>query len=134
VADHPLASNVDTMFNAIANLKMDWSRFLDEDGNQLQTVGHHFSGSRPLNKEELKHLDRRGVCSSCHSQLPDADLATSLLDHVAQYADVEIDNKYHQSLLMKSTRLAAWVQVLGGILLCLVIFWGVRRYRKRKKS
>jgi hypothetical protein len=41
----PIANQVDTQFNAITNLFMDWSRFTDEDNNQLQTVGHHFTGS-----------------------------------------------------------------------------------------
>jgi hypothetical protein len=137
VADHPLASNVDTQFNAIPNLQMDWSRFLDEDGNQLQTVGHHFSGSRPLNKSELRRLDRRGVCASCHATLPDADLATSLLDHVATYAEVEIDNEFHQSILAKSTRVTAWVQVLGALLGFVFVVWGgfrLLKWRKMKKG
>jgi len=133
VADHPLASNVDTQFNAIPNLTMDWSRFLDEDGNQLQTVGHHFSGSRPLNKSELQRLDRRGVCASCHSTLPDADLATSLLDHVATYADIQIDNEFHQSILAKSTRVTAWVQVLGALFAFLLVIWGGLKLFKRRK-
>ena len=132
VADHPLASRVDTQFNAIPNLGMDWSRFLDEDGRQLQTVGHHFSGSRPLNKEELKKLDRRGVCASCHATLPDGDLAVSLLDHVAEYADVEIDNAYHQSLLSKTTHLAAWTQVLGAVLVFLLGLFGLWKWRKKR--
>jgi hypothetical protein len=103
----PLAQQVDTQFNAIANRKMDWSRFLDEDGNQLQTVGHHFSGSRLLNREELNKLDRRGVCLSCHKTVPDNDLATDLMSHVARYANVEIDNKTHWGILNKSIRISA---------------------------
>lgn len=134
VADHPLASNVDTQFNAIPNLTMDWSRFLDEDGRQLQTVGHHFSGSRPLNKDELKKLDRRGVCASCHATLPDGDLATSLLDHVATYGGVEIDNDYHQSILSKTTHIAAWVQVLGAIVGFLIVVLGGRYLWKRRSK
>ena len=130
----PIAQQVDTQFNAIPNLKMDWSRFLDEDGNQLQTVGHHFSGSRPLNKDELNKLDRRGVCISCHKTIPDEDIATNLLSHVAEYANVEIDNETHSGILNKSIRLSAWVQILGGLfvafaVLFLVIWW----FRRKKK-
>lgn len=134
VADHPLASRVDTQFNAIPNLSMDWSKFLDEDGRQLQTVGHHFSGSRPLNKDELQRLDRRGVCASCHASLPDADLATSLMDHVAEYAEVKIDNDFHQSILIKTTRIAAWVQVLGALIGCILGGWLLFRLVKRQKK
>ncbi len=126
-----LAKNVDTTFNAIKNLKMDWSRFLDEDGKQLQTVGHHFSGSRPLNKDELVMLDRRGVCMSCHATVPDNDLAINLLSHVAKYSNTTIDNDKHKSILNKSVRFGAWVQVL---LVVLAIVAGIWFWRRRKKT
>jgi len=112
---------------------MDWSRFIDEDGNQLQTVGHHFSGSRPLNKEELSKLDRRGVCMSCHESVPDQSIAINLLSHVAEYGGVEIDNKKHQSILKKSIHLSAWFQVLLVILGGLLLLFLVRRFLKKRK-
>lgn len=129
---NPIAQQVDTQFNAIPNLKMDWSRFIDEDNNQLQTVGHHFSGSRPLNKSELEKLDRRGVCISCHKTVPDKDLASNLLSHVAKYAGVEIDNDEHSSILNKSIRISAWIQVLLPILIFIgiFIFW----WRRKKNN
>jgi len=130
----PIAQQVDTQFNAIPNLTMDWSRFIDDSGKQLQTVGHHFSGSRPLNQSELNKLDRRGVCLSCHQTIPDKDLAADLLSHVAAYADIEIDNETHSNLLNKSIRLAAWVQVLFGIFLFLGIFYFIIKKRRKKKT
>ncbi len=127
-----IAEQVDTQFNAIPNLKMDWSKFIDSNGVQLQTVGHHFTGSRPLNKEELSKLDRRGVCMSCHNTIPDKDLATDLLSHVAQYADVKIDNKTHGKILNKSIRIAAWAQVLFGMLVPIFVgFLCLRWWKKR---
>ncbi len=131
----PIAQQVDTQFNAIVNLSMDWSRFLDENGKQLQTVGHHFSGSRPLNKSELNKLDRRGVCLSCHKTIPDGDLATDLLSHVAKYADVEIDKETHSGILHKAIRLSAWTQVLIGVFLVLFLFWLllVRKWNRKKQ-
>jgi len=132
IKGQPLAQKIDTQFNAIKNLSMDWSRFLDEKGNQLQTVGHHFSGSRPLNKEELSKLDRRGVCVSCHKTIPDKDLASNLLSHVAKYANVEIDNEGHSSILNKSIRLSAWVQVLAAVLLLLAAFFFIKRFFRKK--
>lgn len=127
-----IAQQVDTQFNAIPNLKMDWSRFLDEEGNQLQTVGHHFSGSRPLNQTELNKLDRRGVCLSCHRTVPDKDLAANLLSHVAKYSGMEIDNKTHAKLLNKSIRISAWFEVLFGALLVLIPVFFIIRKRKKK--
>jgi hypothetical protein len=127
-----LANQVDTQFNAIPNLTMDWSRFLDDSLRQLQTVGHHFTGSRPLNAKELSKLDRRGVCMSCHQTVPNNDLASDLLSHVAKYADVAIDNEKHNNILKKSIRISAWVQVLLGILGVGLLLFLTRRFIKRK--
>ncbi len=131
IEGHPVANQLDTVFNRIENLNMDWSRFLDEDGNQLQTVGHHFSGSRPLNKEELSKLDRRGVCISCHKIIPEGDLVSDLLSHVAKYAKVEIDNNEYQSILNKSIIISTWVQILVPSLL--LLFAGLWWRRRKKK-
>ncbi len=100
-AGNVLSKRSQTQINSIPNLTMDWSRFVDEEGNQLQTVGHHFSGSRPLNNQERSMLDRRGVCASCHQVIPDKDLAVNLMTHMVQVTGLEIDNKEHQSILKK---------------------------------
>jgi hypothetical protein len=129
-----LPSQVDTQFNAIPNLKMDWSRFIDENNKQLQTVGHHFSGSRPLNEEELSKLDRRGVCMSCHNVIPDGDLAIDLLSHAAKYQGMKIGNEAHSDILNKTIRLSAWAQILAPILITLgFVYWVVRRKSKKHK-
>ncbi|MCF7674835.1 MAG: hypothetical protein K9N23_11615 [Akkermansiaceae bacterium] len=131
----PLAKQSDIQFNAIPNLKMDWSRFVDESGKQLQTVGHHFSGSRPLNRDELSKLDRRGVCLSCHQTVPDSDIAINLLSHLAKLADQKIDNPMHSVILHKSIRIAAWAQVLaGGLVAALLGYLGLKLYQRRKRK
>jgi len=127
-----MAKQVDTQFNRIENLEHDWSAIIDEDGNQLQTVGHHFSGSRPLNKEELMKLDRRGVCMSCHQTVPDQSIAVDLLSHVAKYSDIEIDKDRHNKILNKSTRIAAWAQVLAVLFGVFLLFWLIRRMRRKR--
>jgi hypothetical protein len=123
-----LAKQVDTQFNAIENLENDWSAIIDEEGNQLQTVGHHFTGSRPLNKEELMRLDRRGVCMSCHQTVPDQSIAIDLLSHVAEYGGVEIDNEEHGKILHKSVLFSAWFQVLMGLIGMILAFVLLRKY------
>ncbi len=128
-----LPQQADTQFNAIPNLTMDWSRFLDDSFRQLQTVGHHLTGSRALNANELSKLDRRGVCMSCHQTVPDKDLATDLLSHVAEYGDVKIDNKAHTNILNRSIKISAWVEMLFYILLLLVVGYFVYSYYLRKK-
>ena len=122
-----------TQINSIQNLKHDWSRFVSEDGKQLQTVGHHFKSSRPLNNTERSKLDRRGVCLSCHQTMPDKDLAVSLMVHVGEAAGIEIDNKMHRFILHKLVLLGAWVQILLAVIVAL-IFVSYPIYRKIKRS
>ena len=94
-------------------LLADWSRFVTEDGQQLQTVGHHLSLSRPLNNLERAKLDRDGTCIACHVSLPDGDLATSALHHVAAMLDaIPVTPQDHDNVVHKVLRIAAWTQVL----------------------
>jgi hypothetical protein len=118
--------------NPIPNLEVDWSRIVTEDGKQTQTVGHHFSGSRPLNNDERANLDRRGVCASCHKVLPEENLAVSLLHHMKEIGGKKYDTEGHNDLLFKILSLAAWIQTL----IILVIIGGfiylLRRFKKQK--
>ena len=54
----------------VENLDHDWSQIVDEEGNQLATVGHHFQLSRAFNKEEQQHVSREGTCLACHQEIP----------------------------------------------------------------
>ena len=126
-----LPSKTTTQKPGIGNLTMDWSRFVTEEGKQLQTVGHHFSLSGPLNNEQRGKLDRRGVCLSCHKTIPDQDLAVSLMSHVAHYAGVKIDNKEHQSILSKLVFIGAWGQLLLGLVIGFSLFFFGYRVLKR---
>ena len=125
-----IPQKVTTQKPGIPNLHMDWSRFVTEKGKQLQTVGHHFKLSGPLNAATRSKLDRRGVCLSCHKTIPDKDLAVSLMSHVAKYAGVNIDNSGHASILHKLVLMGAWGQVLFGLLLgvgiVLIVFYFVK--------
>ena len=123
-----------TQINSIPNLKYDWSRFVSEKGQQLQTVGHHYSGSRPLNNEERAKLDRRGICLSCHQTMPDKDLAVSLMVHVKEYAGIKIDREKHNSILRKLVLLGAWVQILGVVAGAFLLIGGIILYKRRKSK
>ncbi|BCD59401.1 MULTISPECIES: cytochrome C [unclassified Nitratiruptor] len=115
----------------VEGLSFDWSRIIDENATQLVTVGHHWTLSRALNHEELEKLDRRGVCMSCHTMIPNKDLAVSLMVHVAQMANVKINNSMHKTILHKSLLLSAWVQILGGVFVVIgVLYWIIRRKRR----
>lgn len=117
--------------NAIPNLDMDWSRFVTEDGVQKQTVGHHYSGSRPLNNQERAGLDRRGVCASCHQTIPEGDLAVSLLHHMKEVSGKKYNTKEHNSLIGKILKISAWAQVLGLIIFLLLIGYLIKRIKNK---
>ncbi len=122
---------------AIEGLTADWSRVFDHDGKQLQTVGHHFQHSRPLNEKERQHISRDGVCLSCHKEIPDRSLAVSIMHHVAEYSDqLPKTPKQHDSLVNSILLLAGWVQVAGMIALPTIVVaagaWYWRRRRRRR--
>ena len=134
-----IPKNTSPQMHAIPNLAGDWSRFVTEDGEQVQTVGHHFTLSRPLNQRERTHMDREGVCLACHQEIPDESAAVNLLHHTADVLGVLPDsNEEHSALIHKSILLAAWVQVLGGavggIVGLLAFLWFLRRRRRRRKT
>ncbi len=139
VDGHILSQNAKTQMEPIEGLEADWSRFITEDGQQLQTVGHHFSGSRPLNDRERAAVDRQGVCLSCHQELPEENLAVSFLHHVAEYVDqVPKSAEEHNDLLHKIVLFAAWGQLLGVIVgPCVALFvliMIVRWWRRRREE
>ena len=120
-----LPHQTDEQMPAIPNLKHDYSQFIDENGTQLMTVGHHFSLSQPLSKAQRDKLDRRGICVACHQSIPEGNLAISAMTHVAQMAEIEVDNKMHKEILNKSLNMSAWGQVIGGALFIILILYGI---------
>lgn len=121
--------------NAIDGLSDDWSRVVDEDGNQLQTVGHHFKLSRPLNNTERANISRQGTCLACHQELPEQDLAAGLLHHVAKYTGQLPDTpKKHGSLVHKIVLIGAWAQVGGGALATLAGIGLLSWWRGKRKA
>jgi len=129
-----LPHTTDEQIPAIPNLKHDYSQFIDENGTQLMTVGHHWKLSGPLSKEQRDKLDRRGVCLSCHKDIPAGNLAISAMKHIAKMANYKVDTKEHMGILNKLLNLGAWIQVTFVILLSLLIIFGIYvMFFKKKK-
>jgi len=121
----------------IKGLPMDWSRVVTEEGEQLQTVGHHFKKSRPLNNEERHRTERSGVCLACHKKIPSGSLAVSLLHHVARVTgSAPRTATEHGSLLNKILLTAAWTQAALPVLLLVcgagLLFLFMRRRAKKR--
>lgn len=120
-----LPKKTDEQIPAIPNLKHDYSKFIDENGTQLMTVGHHWTLSGPLSEAQRDKLDRRGVCISCHQDIPKGNLAVSAITHIAEMAEINIDAKTHSSILHKLLNIGAWVQVIVGLMIGLLIMFGI---------
>jgi len=120
---------------AIDNLSQDWSRIVDENGQQLQTVGHHFKLSRALNQTEQLRMSRHGTCLACHKEIPENSAAINLLHHVAEFTgQLPETTDEHSALLHKIALLSAWVQVLLGLMVPLVAVAGVFWWRSRRRN
>ncbi len=127
-----LPLQVDEQIPATPNLHHDYSVLIDKNGKQVQTVGNHWKLSAALDNETRAKLDRRGMCLSCHKEIPKGNLAVSAMTHAAEMAGVKIDKKMHGDILNKMLNISAWVQVLIPIMIGLFGFWFFIM-RKRKK-
>ncbi len=116
----------------------DWTAILDRDGNQLQTVGHHFAGSGPLPADMRERMDRKNICVGCHQEIPRESLAVSALSHISQQFDIQrpVSHDQHEALMDKVVLTSAWAQVLGILLggfgFGFGVFVGWRRLRARR--
>ncbi len=126
-----LPKKIDEQIPAIHTLKYDYSRFVDENGTQLQTVGNHWKLSHALDNKTRSKLDRRGVCLSCHKDIPDGNLAVSSMVHIAEMAGMKIDKKEHASILNKILNLSAWVQILLPLLVIVGLLLFISKKLKR---
>jgi hypothetical protein len=126
-----LPHKTDEQMPSIPNLKDDLSRFVDENGTQVQTVGDHWKLSQALDNETRTKLDRRGVCLSCHQSIPEGNLAVSAMTHAANMAGVKIDNDMHHGILHKLLNIGAWLQVLLPLFFLGAVIWFILRRRNK---
>jgi hypothetical protein len=130
-----LSNRAQPQMEPIKNLDHDWSRIVDEEGNQLATVGHHFKLSRAFNKAEIDRISREGTCLSCHKQIPEKSLAVSFLHHVAEYTGgIPKSPDEHDALVSKILLSSAWAQVLATFAIPCACFAAFRWYRKRRSA
>jgi hypothetical protein len=127
-----IPARYDLQAGTIDNLHDDWSRYIDENGTALQTLGHHWRLSAPLDDAQRARLDRRGVCFSCHKVLPAGDLGTSAMVHVSKMLGVKVDKELHGMILNNLLRISAWAQVSGAVLIGTYVLY--RLFFRRKKQ
>ena len=135
VDGHILPQQAKTQLEPIEGLENDWSRIVDENGNQLATVGHHFQLSRAFNKAEMDRISREGTCLACHKEIPEASLSVSFLHHVAEYTGgIPKTAAAHNQLINKIVLTSAWGQTLLIASIPFGIFMLIRWLRNRKRG
>ncbi len=129
-----ISKNSTPQFAAIPELDMDLSQIVTRSGKQLQTVGHHFKLSGPLSQDQRERMERVGVCIACHKDIPDGNLAIKTIVKAGGILNMSPHfDEEHSKLLNSDIMLAAYVRLLGPVVLVLVIvgFWWYRRRGKR---
>ena len=130
-----MSKHARSQIKKVDNLDHDWSQIVDEEGNQLATVGHHFKLSRAFNKEEIDHINREGTCLACHQEIPENSAAINLLHHVANYTgQLPHTQDQHNNLIHKIVLVSTWAQVLAVVGVVGISIWGFRWFRRRRKK
>ncbi|UCE82390.1 MAG: cytochrome C [Deltaproteobacteria bacterium] len=120
----------------IPDLPMDLDQVVTREGEQVQSVGQHWPLSGPLTKDQRDHMERVGVCLSCHKEVPTGKFAYRVLSRAGSVLGlVPKTDQEHQQLIGRALYLAATVEVFGGIIIAtlvafLVIYFVFRRKKK----
>ncbi len=118
----------------VPDLSMDLDQVITREGEQLQTVGHHWPLDGPLSKEMRDNIERVGVCLSCHKEIPRGRFVYRTISKVGDYLGmIPKNDAEHKKLIGKAMLIAANVQIFGPIIGTLVVFllivYVVRRRR-----
>lgn len=120
----------------VPDLPMDLDQVVTRKDEQLQTVGHHWPLDGPLSKDVRDHMERIGVCISCHKDVPSGKFAYRAVSTVGSVLGlIPKTDEEHQTLIGRALYIAANVELLGGVIgatvvAMIVIFFIVRRKKK----
>jgi CDGSH-type Zn-finger protein len=119
----------------IPDLPMDLDQVVTREGEQVQSVGQHWPLSGPLAKDQRDHMERIGVCLSCHKHVPDGAFAYRVVSKAGSVLGlIPKTDEEHQKLIGRALYMAANVEVLGGIVFAtLVVIVGIYFVFRRKK-
>jgi len=137
--DQPMFSQTPQV-NKIPGMFYDWSQLIGTNGKPLQTVSRQTRFCSPLTIAEQQHIQRQGVCTACHQELPDYSIGAAALQKIGKAINMlPTTDAEHSALLQKSLLLTAWVQILGiflGIAFTIAVayLWIQRKKKKAKKS
>ena len=119
----------------IPDLPMDLDQVVTREGEQVQSVGQHWPLSGPLTKDQRDHMERIGVCLSCHKDIPTGTFTYRAISKVGDVLGlIPKTDQEHKKLIGRAMFIAANVELFGLpilILLVLLTIYLVRRKRKK---
>jgi hypothetical protein len=119
----------------VAELSMDLDQVVTREDEQLQTVGHHWPLDGPLTKDMRDHIERVGVCLSCHKEIPQGRFVYRVISEVGEYLNmIPKTDQEHQKLIGKAMFIAANVQIFGVLAAGIVVLILLVYYVRRKKT
>jgi hypothetical protein len=122
----------------IPDLPMDLDQVVTREDEQLQTVGHHWPTDGPLTREMRDHMERVGVCLSCHKEIPSGRFVYRVISKIGDYLGmIPKTDAEHQKLIGRAIFIAANVEIFGGLMAAIVglviIVYFLRRRKKAKQ-
>lgn len=105
----------------IPELSMDLDNVVNRDGQQIQTVGHHWPLDGPLPAEMRTNMERVGVCLSCHKEVPDGRWVYQVISKLGTALGmIPKTDAEHQALIGKAMLIAANIQIFGPVLAAVI--------------
>jgi len=119
----------------IPDLPMDLDNVVNRDGQQLQTVGHHWPLDGPLPQEVRDNMERQGDCLSCHQEIPEGRFVYRIISKLGDALGmVPATDAEHQKLIGKAMFFAANLQIFGPLVGIVVVLLFVVVVRRKKDS
>ncbi|MGD2272835.1 MAG: hypothetical protein PVI06_20735 [Desulfobacterales bacterium] len=121
--------------NPIPDLPMDLDQVVTREDVQLQTVGHHWPLDGPLTKDMRDHMERVGVCLSCHKDIPSGKFIYRFVSKAGSILGlIPKTDAEHQKLIARAMFVAANVEVFGTIFAVLAVAAAMIYLIRRKKT
>jgi hypothetical protein len=117
----------------IPDLPMDLNQVVTREGEQVQTVGHHWPLDGPLSEDQRIRMERAGACFACHQHIPDGAISYRILAAVGSRLGPDArDGQGAPHADQPDHARAGNVEVFGTLLLVLLIIGGAFWLKRRR--
>lgn len=119
----------------VPDLPMDLDQVVTREGEQLQTVGHHWPKFGPLPKETRDNMERVGVCLSCHKEIPTERFVYRVIAKIGSITGLAPKtDAAHQKLIGRAMFIAANMEIFGVLIGAIVVLVIIVYFARRKRA